>query len=75
MAKEIAKTKADDLKGKTSDELSALLLELSRKRLNMRFQKAGGQLENTSEIRKVRRAIARVKTFLSEKAQAGKATK
>ncbi len=75
MAKEIAKTKADDLKGKTSDELSALLLELSRKRLNMRFQKAGGQLENTSEIRKVRRTIARVKTFLSEKAQAGKATK
>lgn len=75
MAKEIAKTKADDLKGKTSDELSVLLLELSRKRLNMRFQKAGGQLENTSEIRKVRRTIARVKTFLSEKAQAGKATK
>ena len=75
MAKEIAKTKADDLKGKTPDELNALLLELSRKRLNMRFQKVGGQLENTSEIRKIRRTIARVKTFLSEKAQAGKATK
>lgn len=75
MAKEIAKTKADDLKGKTPDELNALLLELSRKRLNMRFQKAGGQLENTSEIRKVRRTIARVKTFLSKKAQADKATK
>jgi large subunit ribosomal protein L29 len=65
--KEQAKTKAEDLKGKSPDELKAMLLDLRKRQMDMRFQRAGGQLENTSEIRKVRRTIARVKTFLMEK--------
>ena len=70
MAKEKAKTaaKAEDLKGKSADELNAMLLDLRKNQMNMRFQKAGGGLEKTDAIRKVRRTIARVKTFLNQQA-------
>ena len=57
--------KAEDLKGKSPDELKKMLLDLRKKQFNLRFQKSGGQLEKTDEVRKVRRDIARVKTFLS----------
>lgn len=66
MAKEKTKTKAEDLKGKSPDELNALLKDLRKQQMNMRFQRAGGQLENTAEMRKVRRTIARVKTYLNQ---------
>ena len=69
MAKEKKVTTAEDLKGKSPDELNVLLKDLRKKQLNMRFQRAGGQLENTSEMRKVRRTIARVKTYLNQQAQ------
>ncbi len=57
--------KAEDLKTKTADELKQLLLEQRKALFNLRFQRAGSQLENTSEIRKSRRAVARIKTFLT----------
>ena len=66
------KNKAEDLKGKSADELNAMLLDLRKKQMDMRFQQAGGQLTNTAEIRAVRRTIARVKTFLGQNAQAAK---
>lgn len=56
--------KAEELKGKTADELSADLLQLQREAFNLRFQQASGQLENTARVRDVRRGIARIKTFL-----------
>ena len=59
--------KAEDIKTKTEDELKKLLLEKKKEQFNLRFQKSGGQLENTAEIRKTRRTIARIKTFLSAK--------
>lgn len=58
--------KAEDLKGKTVDELNKQLLELKKKQFNLRFQLSQGQLENTAQIRAVRRDIARVKTFLTQ---------
>lgn len=64
--------KAEDLKTKTQDELQKLLLDQKKAQMNLRFQKSGGQLDNTAEIRKTRRTIARIKTFLN--AQAGKTT-
>ena len=69
MAKAKAKesNKAEDLVGKTADELNAMLLDLRKRQMDMRFQQAGGQLTNTAEIRAVRRTIARVKTFLGQK--------
>lgn len=57
--------KAEDLKTKTVDELKKLLLEMRKEQLNLRFQRSGGTLDNTSTIRKNRRAIARIKTFLT----------
>ena len=65
MAKDKSKQTAEDLKGKSADELNAMLLDLRKQQMNLRFQKAGGTLENTAVMRSVRRTIARVKTFLS----------
>ena len=59
--------KAEDLKTKTPDELQKLLLDQKKAQFNLRFQRSGGQLDNTSEIRKIRRTIARIKTFLNAK--------
>ena len=59
--------KAIDIRVKTPDEVEALLLDLKREQLNLRFQRATGQQENTSQIRKVRRSVARVKTILAER--------
>jgi large subunit ribosomal protein L29 len=60
--------KKEDLKAKTADELQKTLLEARKEQMNLRFQRSGGQLERTSEIRKNRRNIARIKTFMKQKA-------
>lgn len=57
--------KSEDLKAKTVDELHKLLLDTRKDQLNLRFQRTGGQLENTAQMRKTRRNIARIKTQLS----------
>ena len=69
MAKAKKTEKAEDLKGKSQDELKAMLLDLRKQQMDMRFQQAGGQLQSTAEIRKVRRTIARVKTCMNQPAQ------
>ncbi|MCY3981080.1 MAG: 50S ribosomal protein L29 [Alphaproteobacteria bacterium] len=61
--------KAIDARARTADELSELLEDLQKAAFNLRFQRASGQLENTAEIRKVRRDIARIKTVLGEKSR------
>ena len=58
--------KAEELKGKTVDELEKTLLDLKKQQFNLRIQKTQGQLENTAQISKVRRNIARVKTFIGQ---------
>jgi large subunit ribosomal protein L29 len=63
-------TVASDIRTKTPDELSALLLDLRKEQFNLRFQRATGQQENTSRVKVVRRDIARVKTILAERARA-----
>jgi large subunit ribosomal protein L29 len=62
--------KAGDVRLKTADELTDQLSELKKEQFNLRFQRASGQLENTSRVRVVRRDIARIKTILAEKAAA-----
>ncbi len=62
--------KAEDLKGKTFDELVKMLLDLKKEQFNLRFQRSQGQLEKTDRVGKVRRDIARVKTFMTQ-VQAG----
>ena len=58
--------KAEELIGKTVDELKKLLMDLKKKQFNLRFQRSQGQLDNTAEIRAVRRDIARVKTSMGQ---------
>ena len=58
--------KAEELKGKTADELAKMLLDLRKEQFNLRFQQSGGQLEKTAQIRQTRRDIARVKTFITQ---------
>jgi len=57
---------AQDLRLKTADELKEQLIGLRKEAFNLRFQKASGQLENTAQVRRVRRDIARIKTILGE---------
>ena len=59
--------KAADVRAKTDDELTGELDILGKEIFNLRFQRANGQLENTSRVRQVRRNIARIKTVLGER--------
>jgi len=61
--------KADDVRVKTPDQLKTDLVQLQKEQFNLRFQRASGQLENTARVRAVRRDIARIKTFLAQKAR------
>jgi large subunit ribosomal protein L29 len=62
--------KASELRGKSADELNTELNSLLNAQFKLRMQKATQQLTNTSQIRKVRRDIARVRTLLNDKAKA-----
>jgi large subunit ribosomal protein L29 len=59
--------KPGDVRSRTDDELTEQLDTLGRESFNLRFQRANGQLENTSRVRQVRRDIARIKTVLGER--------
>lgn len=61
--------KAGELKAKTPDELRQELASLLKAQFGLRMQKATQQLTNTSQLGKVRRDIARVRTVLAEKAK------
>jgi len=62
--------KANELRAKDSAELNKELLELRKAQFSMRMQVATQQLQDTSQLGKVRKDIARVKTLLREKATA-----
>ena len=61
--------KASELRGKNSDELRQELNELLKAQFSLRMQVATQQLTNNSQIGKVRRDIARVRTIINEKAR------
>jgi large subunit ribosomal protein L29 len=60
--------KASELRAKDDEALKKELNDLLRAQFGLRMQKATQQLSNTSQIGKVRRDIARVKTLIGEKA-------
>jgi large subunit ribosomal protein L29 len=60
--------KASDVRALSKDELGDKLSQLQKEAFNLRFQKAGGQLENTGRVREVRRDIARIKTIIAQRA-------
>ncbi|MBL8483659.1 MAG: 50S ribosomal protein L29 [Rhodocyclaceae bacterium] len=62
--------KAKELRAKPTAELETELIDLLKAQFSLRMQLATQQLNNTSQIAKVRRDIARVRTLLAEKAVA-----
>ena len=63
--------KASELRQKTIDELSTELLESLKEQFVFRMQRATGQLTRPSEMKKVRRKIARIKTIINEMQSTG----
>ena len=59
--------KAADARAMTLDQLDDEVLKLKKEQFNLRFQRATGQLENTSRVRVIRRDIARMKTIAAQK--------
>ncbi|WP_026187836.1 50S ribosomal protein L29 [Methyloversatilis universalis] len=62
--------KAKDLRTKDAAELNKELMDLLKAQFSLRMQKATQQLTNTSQLKNVRRDIARVRTLLEQKASA-----
>ena len=59
--------KIGDVRVMSPDQLNDEILKLKKEQFNLRFQRATGQLENTSRVRQVRRDIARVQTVARQK--------
>ena len=62
--------KMTDVRALTTDQLKDEILKMRKEQLNLRFQRASGQLENSSRIRQLRRDIARMKTAQTTTAKA-----
>ena len=60
--------KATDMRGMSVEGLRKYILDGRQELMNLRFQQATGQIENTARMRLVKRDVARVKTILNEKA-------
>ena len=71
----MAIVKAEALRAKTPDELKTQLIDLKKEQFNLRFQAAGGQVENPTRAKIVRREIARIKTVLGQNSSAENAAK
>ena len=61
--------KADELRGKTTEELENELQTLKESLFNQRFRSILGQQEDTTRIGKIRKDIARVKTLLQGRSE------
>lgn len=61
------KVRADELRTRTTEELRRELEETRRQLMDLRFRKAIRQLQDTTQIRKTRRKVARILTVLRER--------
>lgn len=62
--------KASEFRELSVEELEVKARELAEAFFNLKFQHATGQLDNTAQLKRTRRDIARVKTVLGEKQRA-----
>jgi large subunit ribosomal protein L29 len=62
----MAQMKTSDIRAMSPDQMEDAVLDLKKERFNLRFQRATGQLENTSRLRETRRDIARIKTIAAQ---------
>ena len=60
-------TKAEEFRGKSTEDLQEKLKELKEELFNLRFQAATGQLESHGRLTAVRKEIARLYTILRER--------
>ena len=63
----MAQMKVEDIRAMSPDQMDDAVLNLKKERFNLLFQRATGQLENTSRLREARRDIARIKTVAAQK--------
>jgi len=63
---DMAQMKAEDIRAMSPDQMEDAILNLKKERFNLRFQRATGQLENTSRLKEARRDIARIKTIAAQ---------
>ncbi|HWW46718.1 MAG TPA: 50S ribosomal protein L29 [Xanthobacteraceae bacterium] len=63
----MSKLNIEDIRAMSDDQMTDAIANLKKERFNLRFQRATGQLENTSRLREARRDIARVKTVAAQK--------
>lgn len=63
------KSKVEDLRTKTDDQLAESLVMLKKEQFNLRFQAATNQLEGAARVKQVRREIAQIKTLQGERAR------
>ena len=59
--------KTKDLRAKTNDQLEEKLVANKKEQFNLRIQQSTGQLQNTSNMKKVRREVAKINTLLAER--------
>ena len=64
-----------DYKSKSADQLKEQLLQLRKEQMNLRFQKAAGQMATPNRWREVRKSISRVLTAITQAAKPAKTTK
>ena len=62
----MAQMKIEDIRAMSPDQQDDAILNLKKERFNLRFQRATGQLENTSRLREAKRDIARIKTVAAQ---------
>lgn len=61
--------KAKDIRDLASKDLNTKVVELKKELYHLRFQHAVGQLENTAQLKRIRKNIARIKTVLTERGE------
>lgn len=59
--------KTKDLRAMTNDQLEEKLVANKKEQFNFRIQQSTGQLQNTSNMKKVRREVAKINTLLAER--------
>jgi large subunit ribosomal protein L29 len=65
--------KLKELRGMNAEELKSSIASTEQELLNLRFRHAAGQLEQTAQLKQLKRSIARIKTVLNEKQNAATA--
>lgn len=66
--------KAQDIRKMTVEQINAKIADLKEELFNLKFQAALGNIEKPARMNEIKRTIARMKTILTEKANASKAS-